>query len=179
MYPQSSNQICQYLKNAPFRKIMNIRLLIWVCQSQTMDTRFIWVNSTNIAELSSEARYTHIHTRIQKVLSERVQLWHRFFSWWGEVKSKYHYHYIRAIIGPPTKCHLNCVSLACRRWPNIECLLGSFVIFRGSCPVLLIKSIFFCDFSGGGGVRTPCPPSSESTHTMGTRFEWANSTNMA
>ena len=28
-----------------------------------------------------------------------------------------------------------------------------FVIFRGGCP-----DLYFCDFPGGGGVRTHCPP---------------------
>ena len=39
--------------------------------------------------------------------------------------------------------------------------LGSFVIFSWS--ILQRNTIFVCDFSGGGGVRTPCPPS-ESAH---------------
>ena len=42
-------------------------------------------------------------------------------------------------------------------WPNIECWLESFVIIRGSGPVLL-KKLYFCDFQGGEGVRTPCIP---------------------
>ena len=69
------------------------------------------------------------------------------------------YHYKRAIIGPPVKHNLNGVSLACRWWPYIEWWLGSFVIFRGSGPVLLRKPIF-CDFSGGGGGGSgpPVPP---------------------
>ena len=34
---------------------------------------------------------------------------------------------------PPAKRHFNGVSLAGRRWPNIECWLGSFfLLFRGS-----------------------------------------------
>ena len=33
------------------------------------------------------------------------------------------------------------VSLACRYWPNIECLLGTFVFFRGSGPVWLRNPI--------------------------------------
>ena len=41
------------------------------------------------------------------------------------------YNFMRAIIGPPTKRHLNGVSLACQWWHNIECWLGSFVIFQG------------------------------------------------
>ena len=45
--------------------------------------------------------------------------------------------YKRALNDPPAKRHLNRVSLAGRRWPNIRYWLGSFVmIFRGSGPVL-------------------------------------------
>ena len=40
-------------------------------------------------------------------------------------------NYKGAIIGPPAKHHLNGVLLACWWWPNIECWLGSFVIFQG------------------------------------------------
>ena len=58
------------------------------------------------------------------------------------------FNYKRAIIGPPAKRHLYGVSLACRKWPKIECWLGSFVFFRGSGPVLLRNPIF-CDFPGG------------------------------
>ena len=79
-----------------------------------------------------------------------------FCSWWGEGGSKYHYK--RAIIGPPAKCHLNGFSLVCWWRPNIECWLDSFVIFRGSRPVLLRNPTFLWFFRGGG-VRTPCPPS--------------------
>ena len=74
-----------------------------------------------------------------------------FFSW-GEGGSKNHYK--RATIGQPVKPHKTY-----RWWPNIECWLGSFVIFRGSRPVLLRNPIF-CDFSGGS---EPCPHSG-STH---------------
>ena len=76
-----------------------------------------------------------------------------FFSWWDEGGSKYHYKW--AIIGPPAKRHLNGVSLVCWWWPNIECWLGSFVIFRGSRPVLLRNPIFLWFFRV---VRTPGPP---------------------
>ena len=43
----------------------------------------------------------------------------------------------RVIFGPPAKRRLNGVSLASRGWPNIECRLGSFVIFRESGTVFL------------------------------------------
>ena len=77
------------------------------------------------------------------------------YSWWGKRWSTYHLK--RAIIGPLAKrCLLNGVSLACRWWPPIECWLGSFVIFRGSRPVLL-KKLYFCDFSGGPNTP-PAPP---------------------
>ena len=60
----------------------------------------------------------------------------------------------KAIIGPPAKCHLNGVLLAGGYWPNIECWLGNFVIFQRSGPVLL-KTLNFCDFSGGSGPPVP------------------------
>ena len=48
------------------------------------------------------------------------------------------------------------VSLACRWWPNIECWLGSIVLFQGIRPSIAIK-LYFCDFSGGRGSRPPSP----------------------
>ena len=59
--------------------------------------------------------YEPDHVRIQKVMSEGVQLWRCFFfffSWWWEGESKYHYK--RAMIGLPAKRHLNYISLAGR-----------------------------------------------------------------
>ena len=66
---------------------------------------------------------------------------------------------------PASETPLNGISLACRWWPNVECWPGRFDNFRGSGPVLLRNSIFLW-FSGGGGVRTPCPPSG-SAHGTG------------
>ena len=40
---------------------------------------------------------------------------------------------------------------------QIECWLGSFVIFQG-IPTNIARTSYFCDFSREG-VRTPCPPS--------------------
>ena len=77
-----------------------------------------------------------------------------FFGWWGKGGSKYYYK--RANNGPSAKRHINGVSLACRWWPNIECWLCSFVIFRGSRPVLLRNPKFLRFFRGGVG--TPCLP---------------------
>ena len=77
-----------------------------------------------------------------------------FFFWLGERWSKNHYKW--AIIGLPTKRHLNDVSLACQWW------LGSFVVFSGSGPVLLKKTTFLWFFSGGGDVLTPCPLSASA-----------------
>ena len=65
------------------------------------------------------------------------------------------YHYKRAIIRLSVKHHSNGVSLACRWWPNIECWLGNFVIFRGSGQVLPGNPIFLWFFRGG---PDPCPP---------------------
>ena len=80
-----------------------------------------------------------------------------FFSWWGEGGNKCYYK--RAIIGPPAKPHLNGISLVSRWWPNIECWLGSFVIFQGIGTSFAKKPYIFVIFQGGGGgVWTPCPP---------------------
>ena len=57
----------------------------------------------------------------------------------------------RAIICPPAKRHLNGVLLACRCWPNIECWLGSFVIFQGVCTSIAKKPYIFLIFQGRGG----------------------------
>ena len=76
-----------------------------------------------------------------------------FLSLLGEELSKYHYK--RALFGPPAKCHLKGVLLACRLWPKIESWLGSLTILRGSGPVLL-KNLYFFDLQGE--VRPPCPP---------------------
>ena len=72
------------------------------------------------------------HARIQKIMSEGVLL---FLVWWGGggVGSKYHYK--RANIGPPAKRYSNCVSLACKLWPNIESGLVALWFLRGSGPV--------------------------------------------
>ena len=82
----------------------------------------------------------------------------RFFFWggggWGGWSGK-RYHFKRAIIGPPAKCHLNGVSLACQWWPNIECWLGSFVIFQSIRTSIDKKPYTFVIFQG---VRTPCLP---------------------
>ena len=42
---------------------------------------------------------------------------------------------------------------------NIECWLGSFVIFKGIQASIAKKFYIFVIFQGGGGVgvRTPCP----------------------
>ena len=77
-----------------------------------------------------------------------------YFSWWGEEGSKCHHK--RAIICPPLKRHLNGVSLACRCWSNIECWLGSFVIFQGIPASFAKKSNIFVIFYGGSG--HPVPP---------------------
>ena len=84
-----------------------------------------------------------------------------FLVWWGEDRSKYHYK--RAIIGLPAKHHLNGVSLMCRWWPKIECWFGSFVIFRGSRPVLLRNPVFLWFFKGG---PDPLSPPSRSAHDL-------------
>ena len=51
-------------------------------------------------------------------------------------------------------------TLAGRWWPITECWLGSFVVLQGIQTSIAKRPYIFCDFSGGGGgVRTPYPPS--------------------
>ena len=64
----------------------------------------------------------------------------------------------------PSSAHLNGVLPTCRRWPNIEFWLGSFVIFSGSGPILLGNPIFMI-FQGGGGGKDPLSPSG-SAHVL-------------
>ena len=58
-----------------------------------------------------------------------------------------------AINGPLS---LNGVSLAGRRWPNIECCFGSFVIFQGIRTIIAKKPYIFVIFHGG--TRHPATP---------------------
>ena len=60
------------------------------------------------------------------------------------------YRYKLAIIGPPAKRHCKGVSLAGRWVPNIECWLGSFVIFQGIRTNIAKKLNIFVIFQGGG-----------------------------
>ena len=95
------------------------------------------------------------YARIQKVLSDRVYLWRFYFCWWGEERGS-KYHYKRAIISQPAKRHLNGISLACRWWPNMECLLGSLLIFQGIRTSLLRNALIFLWFFKGW-VPDPLP----------------------
>ena len=49
-------------------------------------------------------------------------------------------------------------SSACLCWPNIECWLGSFVIFQGIWTSIAKIPYFFFYFSGGGGGQDPLYP---------------------
>ena len=51
------------------------------------------------------------------------------------------------------------ISLAGRWWPNIECWLGNFVVYRRSVPVLVRNSIFLSGWGSG-----PTVPPSGSAH---------------
>ena len=55
---------------------------------------------------------------------------------------------------------LNGVSLAGRSWPNIDCWLGSFVIFQGIRTSIAKEPYSIVIFRGGGERRYPypCPP---------------------
>ena len=77
--------------------------------------------------------------------------WQLFFLkiWWGREDAN------TTIISGPSLAHQQNTMLACWWWPNIECWLGSYVIFRGSRPVLLRNPLFLWFFRG---VQTPVPP---------------------
>ena len=78
-----------------------------------------------------------------------LQLWQRFFFsfFLGEriqisLKSGHH--------RPASETPFKWRFAGCRRWPNVECWLGSFENLRGSGPVLLRYSIFLW-LTGKGG----------------------------
>ena len=57
----------------------------------------------------------------------------------------------RKIFQRVSKFFLNGVSPAGPWWPNIECWLGSFVIFQGIRTSIAKKPYIFVIFQGGGG----------------------------
>ena len=112
------------------------------------------------------------HARIQKVLSEGVQLWQRNFLFyfmlmiggWSKISLKAGHH------RPTSETPLNGVSLACRRWPNIEYWVGSFVIFQGTWTSIDNESFIF-----GGRGPLPLPLwIFTSTCSMNTKFYLLN-----
>ena len=54
-----------------------------------------------------------------------------------------------------TKRHLNGVSLAGQRWPNMECWPGSFVVFQGIRTSIAKKTYNIVIFQGGGDALSP------------------------
>ena len=87
------------------------------------------------------------HARIQKDLSEGVQLWQRFLVDEGREYSNTSIqillkHASWAIIGPPAKRHLNDVPLWADDGPTLDASLVALCFFRGSGPVLLRIHLF-------------------------------------
>ena len=80
-----------------------------------------------------------------------------FFPWWG--KERIQIPLKRAISAPPAKRQLHGVMLAGRWWPNIEWLLGSFVIFQGIRTIIAKKPYLLVIFQRGGWSRPPVPDS--------------------
>ena len=71
-----------------------------------------------------------------------------------------------AISGPLSARLRNGVSLPCHWWPNIECVLGSFVIFQGILTSIAKKPYILVNFQGGGPdlclpPLDPCVPESD------------------
>ena len=69
---------------------------------------------------------------------------------------------------PAGKRHLNGILLACPWWLNIECWLGSFVIFKGIRTSIAKRPYIFVIFQGGGGGPDPLSPL--WTHTWDQTF---------
>ena len=78
-----------------------------------------------------------------------------FVEGWNK-GSKYRFNWV--IIDQSAKRHLNGVSLAGRWWSNIECWLGSFVIFQGIRTSIAKKPYIFVIFRGSSHSRPPAPP---------------------
>ena len=114
--------------------------------------------------ISKQWRSWSDYVRIQKVI-QRGSNFENFFlllylvNEWIWIPLKYW-----AIMGLPAKRHFNGVSLACRWWPNIECWLGSFVIFQGFRTSIAKKPYILWFFRGG--VRIPCPPLDPHMQTL-------------
>ena len=114
------------------------------------------------------------HGQIQKFLSKGVQLWRVFLCFFSvflvdEGRTEDPYNTKRL---PSSTCQRSAIYMACRWWPYNECWLGSFVIFRGSGPVLLKETLYFCNFPGG--LRTPLPlldPSMKGTKSTSCAYE--------
>ena len=102
----------------------------------------------------------HISWRIQKVLSEGVQLWQLLCKLMEGERFQMPLkvgHHLWIIICLPRNCHLNEVSLADRYWPNIECCFGSFVNFQGFQTSIAMEPCSFVVFLGWVGSE-PSPP---------------------
>ena len=71
----------------------------------------------------------------------------------------FHFQRNAAIIGPLAKRHYMDYMAFPWRADDGATLKDGLVaaIFQGIWPCIARKP-YFCDFSGGGGVRTPCPP---------------------
>ena len=114
----------------------------------------MWFSIHVFDSKTNDHNFNNLHARIQKVLSQGVQLWKCFFIYIQGREDPNKYHYKRAIIDPPAKRHLNGVLLAGRWWPNIECWIGTFVIIKGIRTSFAKEPYIFVIFQG---VRTPCP----------------------
>ena len=94
--------------------------------------------------------------RSRKFWQRGVQLWRFFALFFFFVLFFEGREYPNTPINWPLLAYL-----ACWWWPDNECRLGSFVIFRGSRTVLQRNPIVLWFFQGA--IRTPCP------HPLGIR----------
>ena len=118
--------------------------------------------SLSIRDTTTPENFVLNHARIQTVFSEWVQLWKLFFLFDEGIEDQNNTKSdpLPARVTPD----LNGISLAGQWWLNIECWLGSFVIFKESGSVLLKHSSFVI-FQGA--VPPPPPGASHAPCKMG------------
>ena len=100
------------------------------------------------------------HSGIQKVLSEATffsQLWQGFFFGGGGGGGGYSWGGERNQI-PLLAGHHQPASKTPFKWPNIECWLGSFVIFQGTLTSIAKKPYILVIFKGVGPMSLPLHP---------------------
>ena len=134
-------------QNLKLSSAANYRWALWVNQlKQHTNHACSEIYSHSLNELSEQKQKSidpldGFHPQNKKIFSEGVQLCQLFFfSWLGEWGSKYHYEQAKHLPASETPFKL----AVWQWWPNVECWLRSFVIFRGSGPGPDVIKLFSC-----------------------------------